>query len=96
MEPARVTLRVHLQERPGGSVKWYKLDPATGGCSNSASTVNFEGSTALVELDGGIGDYDGVVNGVIVDPSGPTIPSSAAPRAARVAAGAASAFCCRR
>jgi hypothetical protein len=76
--PARVTMRVHLPSRPSGSVRWYKLDPAAGNLFELAASVPFEGNTAILELvDGGIGDFDGVVNGVIVDPSGPlTIPSS--------------------
>jgi hypothetical protein len=78
VEPARVTVSVHLPERPAGAVRWYKADPATGALFELPGAVTFQGSTALVELvDGGIGDFDGVVNGVIVDPSGPlTIPSS--------------------
>jgi hypothetical protein len=72
VNPASVTVRVHLPERPTGSVKWYKLDPATGSLFEFAGQVTFDGNTALVELvDGGAGDFDGVVNGVIVDPSGP-------------------------
>lgn len=76
--PARAIVRVHLPQRPSGSVKWYKLDPASGQVFELASSVTFEGNTALIELvDGGLGDFDGVVNGVIVDPSGPlSIPAS--------------------
>ena len=72
VNPARVTIRVHLPGRPTGTVKWFKYDPATGELFQIADNVRFERNTALVELeDGGIGDFDGVVNGVIVDPSGP-------------------------
>jgi MYXO-CTERM domain-containing protein len=71
-------VRIHLPQRPTGAVRWYKLDPATGHLFELPGAVTFDGSTALLELtDGGIGDFDGVVNGVIIDPSGPlTIPSS--------------------
>jgi hypothetical protein len=78
VNPATVTVSVHLPERPSGSVKWYKLDPATAELFEFEGNVTFAGNTALVELvDGGSGDFDGVVNGVIVDPSGPlTVASS--------------------
>jgi hypothetical protein len=73
-DPATVTIRVHLPERPAGQVKWFKLDPATGQLFELAATVSFDGNAALIELeDGGPGDFDGVVNGVIVDPSGPVV-----------------------
>lgn len=72
VEPARVTVRVHLPQRPSGTVKWYKFDPATGSLFQLDGNVTFEGNTALFDLvDGGAGDFDGIVNGVIVDPSGP-------------------------
>jgi hypothetical protein len=77
LDPARVTVRVHLPQRPSGTVKWYKFDPATGSLFQLDGNVTFEGNTALFELeDGGAGDFDGVVNGVIVDPSGPVFSTS--------------------
>ena len=78
VNPATVTVRVHLPGRPAKTVRWYKHDPATGSLSEFDGHVTFDGNTALVELvDGGAGDFDGVVNGVIVDPSGPlNAPSS--------------------
>ncbi len=40
------------------------------------ANVIFSGNQAIVTLtDGGIGDADNVINGVIVDPSGPALPS---------------------
>ena len=40
-------------------------------------TVTFDAARALIELvDGGPGDFDGVFNGVIVDPSGPVTSAS--------------------
>ena len=42
VNPASVTIRVHLPARPAGSVKWYKLDPATGSLSEFAGNVTFE------------------------------------------------------
>ncbi len=77
VDPARVKVRVHLPQRPSGTVKWYKFDPATGNLFEIDGNVTFEGNTALFELvDGGAGDFDGVVNGVIVDPSGPVFSST--------------------
>ena len=53
-------------------MRWYKLDPATETLFELPGNVSFDGNTAMVELvDGGLGDFDGTVNGVIVDPSGP-------------------------
>jgi hypothetical protein len=74
VNPARVVVRVYLPEPPVGPVVWYKFDPATGDLFELPEGVTLEGRTAFVELvDGGFGDFDGVVNGVIVDPSGPGI-----------------------
>lgn len=73
-QPATASLRVYLPSRPDGSVKWYKFDPATGQYFPLADPVAFEGNAAVLQLvDGGIGDFDGTVNGVIVDPSGPVV-----------------------
>jgi len=39
--------------------------------------VVFNGKQAVVTLvDGGTGDLDGIVNGVIIDPGGPVLPVS--------------------
>ena len=71
VDPATVMMRFHLPARPPGSNKWYKYDPARNVLFELSGRVTFEGLTALVEFeDGGPGDFDGVVNGVIVDPSG--------------------------
>jgi hypothetical protein len=76
--PARAVLRVHLPESNAGPLTWYKFDPATGDLFELPGGVSLQGRTAFVELvDGGPGDFDGVVNGVIVDPSGPGIPPAA-------------------
>jgi hypothetical protein len=77
-DPSRVSVQVHLPAKPDGAVKWYKLDPATNKLTEYAGTVTFSGNTAMLQLtDGGSGDFDGIVNGVIVDPSGPAaLPAS--------------------
>ncbi|MBM4197596.1 MAG: hypothetical protein FJ197_10980 [Gammaproteobacteria bacterium] len=72
--PARATISVYVPKRPRGKATWYKLDPATGRVFELTGAVTWNGHTALIELvDGGPGDFDGVVNGVIVDPSGPVV-----------------------
>ena len=65
---------VYLSEpAPDGSV-WYKYNPATGWENwieqGYAEFSDDKTSVVLTLTDGGAGDADGVVNGVIVDPSG--------------------------
>jgi len=54
---------------------WYSYDPATDTMSDLSANVAISGNTAILTLvDGGVGDKDGIVNGTIVDPGGPTQP----------------------
>jgi len=75
--PARIEVTVYLNAALSEGSKWYKYDDATGVLSdysdNTEITVNTDGTTQIVItlVDGGIGDADGVVNGIIIDPSGP-------------------------
>src|SRR5262249_20636409 len=71
---AEVQLTLSTGARPTG---YSKYDPATGRISD----FSFDGTTGAVIsgnvitlhlVDGGRGDADGVVNGVIADPGGPT------------------------
>ncbi len=57
---------------------WYKYDGVNGWHDYSEFVTFSEDRTSLaIELmDGGLGDADGVANGVIVDPSGPVVPAS--------------------
>jgi hypothetical protein len=51
---------------------WFKLQH--GAWSNFTSNATFSGDKVTLHLvDGGAGDADGAVNGVIVDPSGPGV-----------------------
>ncbi|MEW6078094.1 MAG: choice-of-anchor U domain-containing protein [Thermodesulfobacteriota bacterium] len=63
---------------PEGTV-WYKYDTVNGWRDFSAWARFSEDrrSVVLTLVDGGAGDADGVVNGVIVDPSGPATVSAA-------------------
>ena len=70
-----VSLSIYCsQPIPEGAV-WYKHDPAVGWYDYSAHAVISEDrlSLTLSCQDGGFGDLDGLVNGIIEDPSGPAI-----------------------
>jgi hypothetical protein len=55
--------------------KWYKYDPAAGTMTDFTANVAINGNHVVMSLtDGGSGDADGVVNGVIIDPGGPAVP----------------------
>lgn len=56
-------------------VSWYKYDSVNGWFDYTGyATFSEDRKVVSIELtDGGYGDADGVVNGVIVDPSGPVI-----------------------
>lgn len=62
------------QPIPEGAI-WYKHDPVNGWYDYSGQAVFSEDrlSVTLTFQDGGIGDADGVANGVVVDPSGPAL-----------------------
>jgi len=71
-QPVTVSVKVHLPERPDGEIAWFKTGPGDSAPVEYAGNVTFDGNTAVIELtDGGAGDFDGIVNGTIVDPSGP-------------------------
>ena len=66
-----VEVAFYLPETWAPAVGWLKCDTASG-CLDCSNLVRFDGAVAVLTLvDGGIGDADGVNNGVIVDPSGP-------------------------
>ena len=72
--PSSVDVVVHFPEDlPSGS-KWFKYDPVTSTVNDYSFNVSMTNNVAVIRLvDGGVGDGDGVVNGVIVDPGGPVI-----------------------
>lgn len=52
--------------------RWYKYDQVTGKVTDISSAMKVDGRTAVVTItDGSAEDGDGVVNGIIIDPSGP-------------------------
>ncbi|MEO1575132.1 MAG: thrombospondin type 3 repeat-containing protein, partial [Pseudomonadota bacterium] len=78
--PARVFVTVWLPEVLDPSTGWFIYDPATQALIDFSDNVTFNGNRAILEyVDGGLGDKDGIVNGFIVDPSGPLVVDGAAP-----------------
>jgi len=72
--PASVQVTVYLPEDPTSLSGWYKFDEANAVVSDfSAYSSARDNHMTLNLVDGGTGDQDGVVNGVIIDPSGPAI-----------------------
>ena len=59
---------LYLPEKPHSWAKWFKYDPINGWYE---FPVDSDGDKYYIEItDGGFGDADGVVNGIIVDPIG--------------------------
>ncbi len=72
--PATVAVTVHLPRGSEAYDGWYKYDDTADSLTDFSDNVLFEGNKATIILtDGGAGDADGVVNGIIVDPSGPVV-----------------------
>jgi hypothetical protein len=70
---AATEVTVYFSRAASDDAGWYKYDPVTGWSDYSAN-VEFASDRKSVVIgltDGGEGDLDGVVNGIIVDPSGP-------------------------
>ena len=65
---ATARFELYLPEKPRIEAKWYKYDPINGWYE---FPVDSDGDKYYIEItDGGFGDADGVVNGIIVDPIG--------------------------
>jgi hypothetical protein len=70
-EEAVVT--IYLSEAAPEGSAWYKFDPIEGAWYDYSAHSTFSAdrkSIRVVVKDGGHGDLDGLVNGIIVDPSG--------------------------
>jgi len=69
---AEIDITLYFSEELPLNAIWYKLDYSTGFTDYSSHTAKqLPGHQMIVKLkDGGFGDADGVVNGVIVDPGG--------------------------
>jgi hypothetical protein len=71
----RAMVKIHLSDPAPQNAKWVRYDEVTG-WEDYSDHVSFNGTRdeVIIELkDGGYGDSDHAVNGVIVDPSGPGI-----------------------
>ncbi len=65
------SVKIHFTEEVPANAKLYKYTTESGWFEYENATFAADGkSVTLVLEDGGAGDEDGVVNGVIVDPSG--------------------------
>jgi hypothetical protein len=78
--PAEVFVSIWLPEAYDAQSGWHKFDEATSKVSDYSNFATYNGNRVTLRLvDGGFGDQDGVVNGVIVDPSGPVVAAAAPP-----------------
>ena len=75
--PASVNVSLYFEEALPANSRWFKYDEVTGVMEEFKEEVSFNGHYVNIKLtDGGVGDADGVVNGVIIDPSGPQVPQA--------------------
>ena len=71
VEPERVTVTFYLPEIPPTSALWSKFNTSNNTLVNMETQAAFlEKRVSVTLVDGGEFDADGVINGVIVDPSG--------------------------
>jgi hypothetical protein len=81
----RAQVTIHLSTPAPAGARWVKYDAVNGWQDFSNEAVfSSDRQTVTVEIkDGGVGDADGVANGIIVDPSGllPAGTSSSTPSA---------------
>jgi hypothetical protein len=62
------------------SSKWYKYNSSDGMLIDGTTDVEITGNKAILSItDGGPSDADGVENGIIIDPTGPSFVLSANP-----------------
>ncbi|MDF1553166.1 MAG: HYR domain-containing protein [Deferrisomatales bacterium] len=75
------TVTFYLPVVVTGTARWYKVDGSLAtGAFLAADRVSAAGNAVTIRLtDGGAGDGDGVVNGVIVDPGGPVVTAAVPP-----------------
>ena len=82
-----VTITVYLPEAAPDDYHWYKYNADTGVWTNYSQEIGENGEKGAVFnetrdqvtitlIDGGMGDEDGIANGIIVDPSGLAAASS--------------------
>ncbi|MBA3027383.1 MAG: hypothetical protein FP816_01005 [Desulfobacteraceae bacterium] len=72
-------LTIYFSETLPSDAAWYKYDSVNNTWSDFSEhiTINTNKNSMTLSLqDGGLGDSDGLANGMIVDPSGLVVPSS--------------------
>jgi len=80
-----VAVTLHLSRAASQEGTWYKFDPVENIWYDYSAYTEFSIDRKRIYLtlkDGGSGDTDGIENGIIVDPSGLSVPSSVYPAAA--------------
>ncbi|MFK8015836.1 MAG: choice-of-anchor U domain-containing protein, partial [Gammaproteobacteria bacterium] len=78
--PATVFVTVWFPEELDPDTGWVLYDPASNELIDYSDNVTINGNRAIITYtDGELGDKDGIVNGVIVDPSGPLVPVAVEP-----------------
>lgn len=69
--PGHVTITFHLPSAPPAEAKWYKYNPGNNTLTDMANQAEIiDKRVSITLVDGSDLDADGVVNGVVVDPSG--------------------------
>ena len=75
--PTRVDLTLYFPDAIAANDVWYSYDGVSDRLEAFSGPVNIDGNIVTLTLtDGGAGDLDGVINGVIVDPLGMAIAST--------------------
>lgn len=70
---ASVDVTFYLPNPTQGNQRWLQFDPNASDLIDLTAQAVFDGDRVIVTyVDGGAGDLDGVANGRIVDPSGPS------------------------
>jgi hypothetical protein len=69
----QAVVTVYFSDRTPKNGKWYKYDPIEGVWMDYSANTEMSANKKSITLrlqDGGMGDGDGIANGIIVDPSG--------------------------
>jgi hypothetical protein len=75
----RAVVTVYFSDRPPKDARWYKYDPIEGVWFDYSANTEMGANKKSITLrlqDGGMGDGDGIANGIIVDPSGLSVDSA--------------------
>ena len=74
--PTTVDITFYFPEPMNPNMKWYKYDVVNKTMHDLSSNMKIVDSKIILTLtDGSTNDADGIVNGVIIDPSGPVLPT---------------------